>query len=285
MERAGDRDALLGAALGVAVGDPARLPDWSPSRLGQIAAAEARDQAVLRRLDQRAFSPQEKTDAAILTERPRANLQQQVCRSELWDVSHVSGWPAVFAGLAASQPVGEPAARVAALARWGSLPGFVDVDIANLRRGLTLGYSAPRPVVERVIRQVDALSAAAVASPYASPAARDTDPAFKAAFLATVSEQVLPALRRYGDFLKQEYLPRARTTLAVADLPDGRACYRALLRVNTTLDRDPAVGFATGEREVANRDAVVALGRKLWPVGICPHRGAQPRAAGGPFPI
>jgi uncharacterized protein (DUF885 family) len=266
MARAGDRDALLGAALGVPVGDPGRLPDWSPQRLGAIAAEERQDQLDLRGLRRQAFSPQAQTDAAILQERLAANLQQQVCRTELWDVSHVSGWPALFTALAASQPVGTPAARAAALARWSGLPDFVDVDIANLRRGLDLGYSAPRPVVERVIRQVDGLAAApAAASPYASPALRDDDPAFRAAFLTTVTDRVQPALKRYGAFLKNEYLPRARATLAVADLPDGRACYRALLRANTTLDRDPAKGFAAGQRAVAaNRQAVMALGGKLF---------------------
>jgi hypothetical protein len=66
-----------------------------------------------------------------------------------------------------------------------------------------------------------------------------TDPAFRAAFAKVISDDVNPALRRYGQFLKTEYLPRARDGIAVSDLPDGSACYQAFLRANTTLNHSP----------------------------------------------
>lgn len=45
--------------------------------------------------------------------------------------------------LASMQPVGTADLRAQALARWRALPRFVDTEIANLREGIRLGYSAP----------------------------------------------------------------------------------------------------------------------------------------------
>jgi uncharacterized protein (DUF885 family) len=76
---------------------------------------------------------------------------------------------------------------------------------------------------------------------------------------------VLPALREYRTFLSEEYLPKARTTLAVGALPQGAACYEALLRVNTTLRRTPEQLYALGQKVVAaNMDDVRAIGRRVF---------------------
>ena len=56
---------------------------------------------------------------------------------------------------------------------------------------------------------------------------------------------------RFRDFLVDEYLPRARTTLAAADLPDGREYYRYLIRHFTTLDLTPEAIHELGLAQVA----------------------------------
>jgi uncharacterized protein (DUF885 family) len=48
--------------------------------------------------------------------------------------------------------------------------------------------------------------------------------------------QVAPSLRRLHEYLATTYLPRARESIALSDLPDGRAWYAFELRVNTTTD-------------------------------------------------
>ena len=42
--------------------------------------------------------------------------------------------------------------------------------------------------------------------------------------------EITPAVRRYRDFLKNEYLPRARTSIAISAHPNGAEAYRALFR-------------------------------------------------------
>lgn len=188
----------------------------------------------------------------IATETLASRREARVCRHPLWSVGQMSGLQVRFANLAQVQPVGTEAARREALARFGALPAYVTTHIENLREGLGLGYAQAAVNVKQVISQIDKqLAAPPEKSPYASPADRDGDPAFRAAWLALVQRDVLPSLARYRDFLRDEYLPRARAAFGVSANPDGAACYRAAIRASTTLPLDPAEVHRQGERELA----------------------------------
>ncbi|MBW8812638.1 MAG: DUF885 domain-containing protein [Caulobacterales bacterium] len=252
--------------MGAPIEDHATLGDRSPAERDAFARAEDTALAELRRIDPAALSPAWRAAYAVMQGRMEADGQMRVCRVELWDVNHFTGWPQAFVVMAGAQPVGDAAARAQALARWSSAPAYVDQDIADLNRGLALGYSAPQSVVRRTIALVDRLIAAPPeASPFYGPIRRDGDPAFKAAFQPIVTGQLLPALKRYRDFLEHDYLPRARQTLAVSDLPHGAACYQAFLRANTTLNRTPRQVFELGSATVEeNRRAVIEIGRRRF---------------------
>ena len=45
---------------------------------------------------------------------------------------------------------------------------------------------------------------------------------------------MLPAYRRLHDYLKDEYLPQARDTVAWSELPNGAEWYAYLVRYHTT---------------------------------------------------
>ena len=75
--------------------------------------------------------------------------------------------------------------------------------------------------------------------------------ALRAEAVKTIRDTVQPAYGELLRFMRSEYLPGLRTTLAAEDLPDGRAFYRAKIREFTTVDMDPAAIHALGEAEVA----------------------------------
>src|SRR5262249_12784131 len=90
------------------------------------------------------------------------------------------------------------------------------------------GYSSPKLNVRIVLDQVRTLATTALKdSPFGSPIERDKDPEFQKAFAALVTDQIVPAARRYADFLEKEYLPAARDAIAVTTHPDGAVCYDA----------------------------------------------------------
>lgn len=170
-----------------------------------------------------------------------ASIRSRVCRGELWAGVHpLIGWHIAFPILAQIQPVGSPSARRHALTRWASLPHYIDVEIGNLRKGIRLGYTPPRPVVEQVIGQVVTLAGAeGRTSPFYASARRDPDPEFGNDLEALVNEEILPALWRYATFLREALLPEARTEVPVAELPGGGECYRALARQFSGVDLPP----------------------------------------------
>jgi uncharacterized protein (DUF885 family) len=202
----------------------------------------------------------------FLREALESSRAVRVCRYELWPANQMAGWQASYATLADAQPVGTADFRAQALARWRGLPGFLDVEIANLREGLRQGYSTPKRDVELVIEQLDEILAAPVtASPFWSPAERDPDPAFRKAWEELIRDGIHPAAGRYRRFLKDEYLAKAREPLAVAANPDGDRCYAASLRAQTTLERPPRETFEMGMRALEDREKRMReLGQRIY---------------------
>jgi uncharacterized protein (DUF885 family) len=230
------------------------LPDDS---LAGVAAREARRDAWWGEL--RGIAPQALRDPnaqlahAVVLARLEDERAARVCRFELWNVSQMlNGWQVRFATLAEAQPVGSAEARAQAFARFSRIPEYLDAQTSNLREGLRRSYSAPRLVVRHVIDQLDRLAEEpAEKSPFASPALRDRDPAFRERWLALVGEELQPAIARQRAFLETVYLPAAREAVGVSANPDGAACYRAALRLATTLAPTPEEVRDTGRAELA----------------------------------
>jgi uncharacterized protein (DUF885 family) len=119
------------------------------------------------------------------------------------------------------------------------MPRFIDTEIKTLGEGLREGYTLPRDNVSAVIQQLDdLLKLSPKDSPFSAVGKRDETPGFADAIQRIVGSEIVPALRRYRDFLRSDYLPRARSTTAVAALPNGEACYRASVRRYATVDMD-----------------------------------------------
>jgi len=245
-----------------------KLDDKRPRAL---RALERRQDAWLRSLDAvdprlLGFGPDWVT-WGVIKEDLESSVQARICHLEWWySLNHMSGWQLALSRVADLQPVGTETERREALARWRGVPTYVRVEISNLRMGLAQGYAVPRTVAKRVLTQIDGLLAAPLdGHPYMSPATRSQDAKFRDAFRAVIEQHVMQALREYRHFLADEYLPRARATLAVTELPDGAACYVALLRRNTTLPRDAAEVYARGEETVARYHAeVIEMGQRLF---------------------
>jgi uncharacterized protein (DUF885 family) len=255
------------SVMGLAEADGGRLTDNSLASLRDWQAREDAWAKDLSGIDGGSlWGRPEWVTFGFLKEAVESSRGMRIARSELMPVNHMSGWQAGFAQLAAIQPVGTDAARGQSLARWGSVPRYLENEIAALREGLRLGYTVPKLVVRLVIEQLDALSAMPPSeSPFFSPAERDGTPEFRKAWLKLITDEIDPAVRKYRDFLKTEYLPGARETLGVSALPDGRSAWQAYFRSNTSISRIPEETFKLGEETVARYESETsALGRTLF---------------------
>ena len=143
------------------------------------------------------------------------------------------------------------------------LDGFVawtDQAIANMREGVTKGYTLPRVLTERILPQLEAhVVAAPEDSIYYGPV-RDMPTGFAAAdrerltaaYRAAITGKVIPSYRKLLGYMRDEYLPKCRTTVGLDALPDGAAWYAYNVRTITTTDYTPAqiheIGLAEVER-------------------------------------
>jgi uncharacterized protein (DUF885 family) len=218
---------------------------WQDREDAWLAEAKQIDPATI-------SAPPLRATYAIVREALEGPIALRACRNELWTVSQfVNAWQVQDGYLVTIQPVGTDEARQDALARWGSLPKYIDTEIANLREGIKLGYTAPKGNVRITIDQMNTLLAGPIsASPFDSPSVRDKTPEFQKSFDALVQDQINPAFKRYRDFLEHEYLPVARESIAVSVLPNGAACYDASVRFHSSLPVPAKEVHETGLRLV-----------------------------------
>jgi len=137
------------------------------------------------------------------------------------------------------------------------IPRYFNEQIDEMRRGLKRGFTPPR--VTMAGRDAS-LTAVTDATPEGSlfytpfkdmPGISDADKApLRTQAVAVIRDSVQPAYRDLLTFMRTEYVPATRTTLAAYELPDGKNYYRAKIREFTTLDEDPDAIHTLGESEV-----------------------------------
>jgi uncharacterized protein (DUF885 family) len=194
----------------------------------------------------------------LLREELEASIGMRACNYRVWNVSPMIGLFASYVPLAQQQPVGTEDLRAQALARWRTFPHFVDVEIANLREGLRTGYSEPKVNVRRVIESADGLLATTpTTSPFFVPAKTDSTEAFRQAYERLVATEITPAVRRYREYLANEYLPAARENVSITANPNGAACNAASIRRYTTLAITPEEVFTLGSQLVAKAESTM----------------------------
>ncbi len=231
-----------------------RLPDNSLAALARWDRREDEWLAQLRRIDPAPLGERpEWIGYGIVRESLEGSVATRVCRYELWNVSHVNGgWLPMITSLASVQPVGTVETRRQTLARWRALPAYVATEIENQRIGLRRGFTAPRGNVRVLLAQLDAvLDSPIEQSPLLGPARRDSSAEFRVALERVLADQMVPAMRRYRDFLIREYVPRARAAIGVSANPRGADCYRASIRATTGLALSPDSIHRLGRAAVA----------------------------------
>jgi uncharacterized protein (DUF885 family) len=169
----------------------------------------------------------------ILHEKLAGSIASRVCHIPLWRASSATAWYTALPFVFDLQPVDAPEQRDQALERLGKVAHYVDTEVANLRTGLELGYSAPRITVTTVPGEIRALLKDT--NPFIGMATRSDDAEFAAAVRKIFAEQIEPAIERFAGFIDKEYLPAAREEIALSFNPDGAECYPALVRSFATV--------------------------------------------------
>jgi uncharacterized protein (DUF885 family) len=135
---------------------------------------------------------------------------------------------------------------------------YLDRAIGRMKQGLADGVTNPKLVMANVVGQLDSLIAEGVeGSTFYKPIKKFPDAIatadrarLTAAYSAFIRDKLIPAHVRLREFIKTVYLPRARESIGLAQMPGGAALYRHLVASSTTTDMTPEAIHALGLSEV-----------------------------------
>jgi uncharacterized protein (DUF885 family) len=144
------------------------------------------------------------------------------------------------------------------LKRHAQYPRLVDEIIQRFREGLAEGIVEPKLLARNMIQQLDLQFAnGAEGSPYYGPVKSfpATIPAaeqarLRAAYLAAIRDEIMPADKKLRDFLATDYLPKARDSFGLGGMPGGQAYYAYQILSNTTLPMSAQQVHQLGLNEV-----------------------------------
>ena len=144
------------------------------------------------------------------------------------------------------------------LGRLRDAPRYFDEHMANMRDGLARGFTVPRVSVLGRDKTIEPYIKNDTTNPLYAPftqmpariSAAD-QLVLRAEAETVLREIVAPAYERLLIFLRTEYVPKARTTLAATAMPDGEAYYQAMIEKFTTLNLTAQQIHEIGLKEVA----------------------------------
>jgi uncharacterized protein (DUF885 family) len=241
----------------------------APVAPAALAAGRARLSALLDRLD--GLGDPGPGEASITASELRETLRNELSGIDgglwRWTVDPLEGIPTGYLDVPSYQRLETPADGAAMVARWHAMAAATDDHVANLRSSLAGGLVACAAPVESNVDIVAGVLALPdeewpLLEPLATVDGREAwttadRERFASALRGVVAEAIRPAIARLHDALASEILPNARPAdrPGIGNLPGGDAAYRAAIRVQTSLDLEPADVHALGLAEIERIDA------------------------------
>jgi uncharacterized protein (DUF885 family) len=140
------------------------------------------------------------------------------------------------------------------ISRLHQIPRVLEQTTEVMRQGQKDGLMPPKLVLDKLPGQCDGIIAA---NPFLEPTKkfpaefsdadkkRLTDEMTKA-----INDDVLPAYRKFAEFLRTEYDPKGRPELSIESLADGKRRYVEAVKTMTTVNTPPADIHEIGLKEV-----------------------------------
>jgi uncharacterized protein (DUF885 family) len=232
------------------------MPSVAPESQAERLAHRAASLAALDTIDTEQLSEAERINAAVF----RTNLEIAISDARYREYEMpLNSDSAFWTGLVPRRAMQNEAEYRRYLGRMRDLPRFFGENVANMRAGLARGFTVPQVSLRG---RDEAIVAYAVTDPEANPfygpfnampAAIDTDTqtALRDEARIVIREAVAPAYADLLTFIRNEYEPGARNSIAARDYPDGLNYYQAQIREYTTLDMTAEAIHQLGLSEVA----------------------------------
>lgn len=231
---------------------------------GEQAAAAA-DLAALKAIDRTALDAADRISFDVFKYQTEITLQglepALLKATALRPIDHFSGLQVAVPDVSS----GEGAALFKTVKNYDDnlkrLNGYVIYLVraeGRMRAGIAENVTNPRLVMVNVVGQLDALLPPRIEdSVFYKPVTKfpsnfsATDKArLTAAYADLIRDRLNPAQAKLRDFIRDVYVPKARTTVGLGAMPGGKALYRYLVASTTTTNMTPEAIHALGLSEV-----------------------------------
>jgi uncharacterized protein (DUF885 family) len=262
----------LNPILATSIGDPRYndrfVVNIAPEVIEQRRRLERDFLARIETIDRARLTPQEQLSYDIFKAGRELEIEGFRFPSELLPLNQFYSTPNMFAQLGSGnglQPFKTVKDYDDFLKRLDGFVQWTDQAIVNMRLGIERGYTLPRVLVEKTLPQLEAhVVARPEDSLYWGPitnlpgefSAADRE-RLTAAYRVAITDKVLPTYRKLHEFMRDEYLPEARTTHGLGALPDGQAWYAYNVKRITTTNYTPEQIHQLGLDEVARIHAAM----------------------------
>jgi len=236
-----------------------QLPDVSLSQQLKLAKDSARILSKLSEIDSSRLSTANQTNLAILKRLLIDDSLEFKYKTYLIPISNRSGFHMEFAELHKSLPFKTVQDYRDYLDRLDKFGVYTDQHIALLTEGISTGNVLPSVVLQGYEETISAhivqdATRSLLYSPFRNFSRSLTDAEkdqLQARAMVSITSTVVPAYKRFHDFMQLIYIPAARGTIAASALPNGREFYRYRVRHFTTLEISPDEVHQLGLTEVA----------------------------------
>lgn len=243
------------------LGDPRGQDRWSDQSEAITLQRQQDDKlllAALENIDREALDASEQVNYDLLYDGQKRAIEGHQFPDEMMPVNQMGG---VQQDIAQMMAISQPKSAedyTNMIARLEKTPEVVDQTIAWMRKGMVAGITPPAVTLRDVPQQI---RNQLVDEPDQSPLLgafqkfpENVDSLQQATLKkqaeAAYSEKVAPAFEKLLAFVESEYLPAARQSIAMRDMPNGEAWYAYNVKQTTTTDLTPEQIHQIGLDEV-----------------------------------
>jgi uncharacterized protein (DUF885 family) len=246
-----------------------RLDDRSLQAIQADAAARRQFLARFEAIDTTGLSASDRLSRQLMIRNLRQSLDAMAFKSWEMPVDQREGIHLGLVDLVSLTPFATVSDYEHYIARLHAMPHAFDQVTENMRQGLRDGLMPPRYLLDKaVVETEDVATKHGMASPFATPLTKMPASFSEAdrtrlhdAILKTIDDEIVPAYRKFADFMRTEYAPHGRADPGIWALADGDARYRFAARRMTTTDLSPDSIYAIGlaqVSEIADQMLVIA---------------------------
>jgi uncharacterized protein (DUF885 family) len=249
-----------------------KISDYSIAAMNDWLAQERNFTLRLAEIDSTGLTDQERTSQELLMRDMQQD--QDAAQFKEWEmpVNQMDGIYATYPQLVAQLSFKTVKDYDDWIARLHAMPKAFSQVTTNMSIGMEDHRAPPKYLLEKTLLQVNQLADQKPEDsplamplkkfPSSIPVAEQTR--IRTEMLAAISDQVLPAYKRFAHFLQVSYIPSGREQPGISALPDGAAYYRFLVRRTTTTDLTPAEIHQIGLEQVQKDEAeMLVIAKKL----------------------